>query len=264
MIVRTHSWWSSKQQFGNSSCPTRFRSHTLRTKQRASIASSLTILIYVVSAIASAGQLPPDQLPMYGGLDRQADPMLKGADDALIEGTTREFGSRREASERFVNQGFNFYFQDDLASAMRRFNQGWLLDAENPSVYYGFMAVLNDREEFCEARRMGERAFELGLMGKAEELADAGRVHVLCAVQDKTLDDTTKSAYVKKSSEYYTRALQLQPDSAYVYGSWATASYWLGDYATAWRYVKLERKSGGKTGKQFLKMLKAKMPEPKK
>ena len=201
---------------------------------------------------------------MYGGLDRQADPILKGADEALIEGATKEFGGRRAASERFVDQGFRFYFRDDLSTAMRRFNQGWLLDPENPSVYYGFMAVLNDRQEFCASREMVERAFALGLPKKAEELSDAGRVHALCAVQDKALSDDTRSAYAKKSSEYYTQALHLEPNSPYVYGSWATASFWLGDYAAAWRYVKLEREHGGKPGRKFLKMLKAKMPEPKR
>jgi len=226
----------------------------------------VTVLVVVsagVAAGAAPGQVAPDQVPMYGGLDRQADPILKGADAALIEGTTREFGSRRAASQRFVDQGFRFYFLDDLATAMRRFNQGWLLDPENPGVYYGFMAVLNDREENCEARKMGERAFELGLEKKAIALADAGRMNALCVAQDQTLDDDTKSAFIKKSSEYYTQALLVEPNSAYVYGSWATAAYWLGDYESAWRYVKLERKHGGKTAKSFLKLLKAKMPEPK-
>jgi len=145
---------------------------------------------------------------------------------------------------------------------MRRFNQGWLLDHDNPDVYCGFMAVLNDRQEFCSAREMVERAFGLGLRRKAEELADAGRVHAICTVQDKTLDDNTRAAYIEKSSEYYTEALKLQPNSAYVYGSWATASFWLGDYASAWRYVKLARQYGGTPGKRFLEMLEAKMPEP--
>jgi Tfp pilus assembly protein PilF len=171
--------------------------------------------------------------------------------------------SREVASQRFVDQGFRFYFQDDLSTAMRRFNQGWLLNPNNPDVYYGFMAVLNDREEFCRAREMVERAFELGLRRKPGELADAGRVYAICAIQDKTLSGETKSAYAKKSSEYYTEALKLQPNSAYVFGSWATASYWLGDYSAAWEYVKLERQNGGKPGKKFLKMLKEKMREPK-
>jgi hypothetical protein len=216
----------------------------------------------MMAPVHSADMTPAD-LPMYGGLDRQADPILRGADEALIEGTTREFGSRRAASERFADQGFRYYFANDLTKAMWRFNQSWLLDPDNPSAFYGFMSVLNDRGEFCEARRMVERSFELGLKRGPDELADAGRVHAVCAAQDAKLDDSLKSAYAKKSSEYYTQALKLQPGSHYVYGSWATASYWLGDYATAWKYVKLERKYGGTPGKQFLKMLRKKMKEPK-
>jgi len=87
-----------------------------------------------------------------------------------------------------VDQGFRFYFQDDFSTAMRRFNQGWLLDADNPRVYYGFMSVLNDRQEFCQARKMAERAFELEMQKKPEALSDAGRVSALCAMQGKTLD----------------------------------------------------------------------------
>ena len=63
-------------------------------------------------------------------------------------------------------------------------------------------------------------------------------------VQCRTSHSAMKRSlsYVKRSSEYYTEALQLQPGSPYVYGSWVSASYWLEDYATAWRYVKLRGK----------------------
>ncbi len=223
---------------------------------------ALTILALGSTSIAQQQGVDPTLLPMYGGMDRQSDPVLKGADDALIEGTTREFGSRSAASKRFADAGFEYYFRDDLATAMRRFNQAWLLDPNDPDVYYGFMAVLNDRDMHCEARRMGEKAFELGLERSAETLADAGREHALCAMQDVTLDDSTKSDHIKRSSEYFTQALILKPNSPYVYGLWATASYRLGNYAAAWHYVALQRKHGGRPGKQFLKMLKDKMPEP--
>ena len=200
---------------------------------------------------------------MYGGLDRQSDPILKGADDALIEGTTKAFGSRAAASKRFTDEGFRFYFRDDLSTAMRRFNQGWLLDAKNPDVFYGFMAVMNDMEKYCDARTFGEQAFALGLEKSPETLADAGRSSALCAMHDSTLSDDTKAAYIKRSSEYFTDALALKPNSPYVYTMWATASYAMGNYPTAWHYVGLARKNGGKIGKRFLKMLTEKMPEPR-
>ncbi len=232
---------------------------TRQTLPVLSLAASLLLLAIAVTAHAQ----DPSLIPMYGGLDRQADPVLKGADDALIEGTTKEFGSRQAASRRFTDQGFQYYFRDDLQTAMRRFNQGWLLDPNNPDVFYGFMAILNDQGSYCESLRMGERAFELGLKRDVYTLADAGRVHALCAMLDKAIDDNIKSAYIKRSSEYFTEALKSQEDDQYVYGHWASASYALGDYAGAWRYVNLQKQHGGRPGKQFLKMLKQKMPEPR-
>ena len=226
-------------------------------------ALSLAVSILLSAFTLTARAQDPSLVPMYGGLDRQSEPVLKGADDAFIEGTTKEFGSREAASREFTDQGFRFYHDDDLQTAMRRFNQGWLLDPSNPDVFYGFMAVLNDQGSYCESLRMGEKAFELGLERDVYTLADAGRVHTLCAMLDKSIDDSTKSAYIKRSSEYFTEALKSQKDTQYVYGHWASASYAVGDYAGAWRYVNLQKQHGGKPGKQFLKMLKAKMPEPR-
>ncbi len=228
--------------------------------------SVLALAVIVLSSTSVAQKLSgdPSLVPMYGGMDRQSDPVLKGADDALIEGTTKEFGSRNSASRRFTDAGFRYYFRNDLGTAMRRFNQGWLLDPNNPDVFYGFMAVLNDRDMHCDARQMAEKAFELGLEKSAETLADAGREYALCAMQDTTLDDSTKTAYTKRSSEYFTEALILKPNSPYVYGHWASAAYRLGNYPAAWDYVALQRKYGGKPAKQFLKLLRAKMPEPRR
>src|SRR5258708_8492329 len=122
----------------------------------------------LIGIAAQSQDLEPSQVPMYGGQDRQADPVLKGADDALIEESSKAFGSRQLASRRFVDEGFRFYFHDDLSTAMRRFNQAWLLDPNNPGTFYGFASVLNDREMHCDSMRMGERAFELGLERNAE------------------------------------------------------------------------------------------------
>jgi tetratricopeptide (TPR) repeat protein len=221
-----------------------------------------TVIAFGCATPRSTGPIP-SELPMYGGLDRQAIPETKAIDDALIEGTMKEFGSREAASERFVEQGFRYYFQDDLSTAMKRFNQGWLLNPSNPNVFHGFAAVLNDQENHCEARKMIQRALELGLAKTGGNLADAGRATTLCAMLDKSLSRDTKAGYLKVAYNYYVDALKISPNSAYVYGSWATASYWMGDYAAAWKYVKKERELGGKPGARFLQLLSEKMPEPR-
>lgn len=61
-----------------------------------------------------------DQLPMYGGLDRQSVPELKAADEELISGATKEFGSREKASDMFVEQGIRYYQQPPLSGYLSR------------------------------------------------------------------------------------------------------------------------------------------------
>ena len=235
------------------------------TISHTSLLSLVVLLAASISGCATTSQqrVLSSEMPMYGGENRQAIPEKKAIDDALIEGTSKEFGSREAASERFVAQGFRYYFQDDLSAAMKRFNQGWLLSPNNPNVFHGFSAVLNDQQNHCEARKMIEHALELGLSKKAENLADAGRANALCAMLDKSLNQETKSSYIKRSYNLYVDALKASPDSAYVYGSWATASYWTGDYVTAWKYVKKERALGGRPGTRFIQLLSEKMPEPR-
>jgi len=199
---------------------------------------------------------------MYGGQNRQANPELKAVDDAFIQATSKEFGTRSAASERFVVQGFRYYFQDDLTNAVKLFNQGWLLDPANPNVFWGFASVLNDKQSFCDARQMMERAIELGLL-RPEGLADGGRMNALCAVQDPAIAAEVKAAYVKRSQNLYQQALKASPDNAHVYGSWATAAYWMGDYPTAWKYVKKQRALGGTPNERFTKLLAEKMREPR-
>ena len=95
---------------------------------------------------------------MYGGLDRNSDPSLRAADEKLIADTARHYGSREKASAVFTGNGFAFYGRDDLANAMRRFNQAWLLDPNNPEAYFGFAVVLHDKGKNCEAATQFEKA----------------------------------------------------------------------------------------------------------
>src|SRR5688572_234101 len=102
---------------------------------RARLAS---IVFAALSFLASCATPPPptskvdEFLPMYGGHDRRSNPQLKAADDALINAATKEYGSRAAASERFAAQAFRYYFRDDLAAAMKLFNQAWVLNPDNP------------------------------------------------------------------------------------------------------------------------------------
>jgi len=195
-----------------------------------------------------------DQAPMYGGMDRQSVPQLKQADEQLIAGTTKEFGSRERASDAFVDQGVRYYKADNYAAAMRRFNQAWLLNPKNPDAFWGFAMVFHDEGNNCEAKNWIDRALALNL-SKPIALADAGRIYTLCAVSNQSLDLSTKNQHFSTSEELYKKASSISPNNDYVYGSWATAYYWRGDYARAWDAVAKARTLGFTFPGQFINLL---------
>ncbi|WP_421954813.1 hypothetical protein [Polaromonas sp.] len=220
----------------------------------------LALSLCLAIALPTAAQ-PVDQFPMYSGLDRSSDPLLRAADEKLIADTTRYYGDREKASAAFASNGFAFYGRDDLANAMRRFNQAWLLDPNNPEVYFGFAVVLHDKGKNCEAATQFEKAASFGryVQGMAP---DAARVSVLCSIEDKSLSEDAKAALLARSDALYAEALTREPNKGYVHASMASALYWRGKYADAWAAVKLARANGGRLPEQFLRLLQEKMPEP--
>jgi Flp pilus assembly protein TadD len=219
-------------------------------------------LLCFSTLLHAEGPIPIDQVPMYGSMDRSTIPELKAADEKLIADTTNHYGTREKASAAFVNNGFAYYQRDDLVNAMRRFNQAWLLNPQNPEVYAGFGAVLHDKGKYCEAMQMLEKAIALNPPTFQGIYPDAARVMTLCAVSDKALTTEAKFKLFERSESLYKEAEEIEPNKRYLYGSWATAYYWRGQYSDAWTMVAKERTAGGKPSEKFLGLLRKKMPEP--
>jgi tetratricopeptide (TPR) repeat protein len=224
----------------------------------------LGIAMFVAGCAANS---PPqrtriDEVPMYGGIDRSAYPDLKAGDEKFIADVSRVWGSRENAAMAWVDQGYRFYYQDDLALAMRRFNQAWLLDPGNPEVYWCFASVLHDQGYNCERMRMIDLALDRNPPTQKGFFPDAGRIVALCAISDPNLTDKAKSDLLNRSEDLFRKAEQVEPDKGYVYSTWATAYYWRGQYRDAWSMVAQSRAARGSNTKQFLDPLRAKMREP--
>jgi len=219
------------------------------------------LVLLLGNTIANAQKVRIDDVPMYGGMDRSAVPELRAADERLIADAINQFGSREKASMTFADQGFRFYGQDRLDMAMRRFNQAWLLDPNNPQVYWGFGSVLHDQEKMCDAMRQYEKALSFGTYIPGL-LPDAARVISLCAIQDKTLAGEDRKKLHERSDALYSEAVEKDKNKGYVYASWASVLFWRENYAQSWAMVKKAREVGGQLPPKFLSMLRSKMPEP--
>lgn len=203
-----------------------------------------------------------DEVPMYGGMDRSQAPELKAADEKFIADVSRHYGSREKASRLWVEQGFKFYQQDDLGMAMRRFNQAWLLNPNNPDAYTGFASVLFDQGKFCEATSMVEKGLSVGRFQNGY-FPDAGLVLVGCAMQGAAPD--RKISLINRSEEFFAQAMSSSNVSKdYTLTNWARAKYAQQDYRGAWAKVsELRRTTGKDASPEFLRALSAHMTEPK-
>jgi tetratricopeptide (TPR) repeat protein len=222
------------------------------------IAISLSLL---PAKLVAAQEIPADLIPMYGGMDRASDQAIKTGDEEFIAQVTEAFGTRQNAAEIFVDTGFRHYYESNLSAAMRRFNQAWLIDPENPEVYWGFASIQYDIGANCSAMKMTEHALMLGYMNP-EFLADAGMMHGLCPLGVDGFSNKQRDTYFDKSEALFEKAVSLASTNPYIYDKWGQTLYWRGDYEGAWDRVFLVRETGGEPHPQFLEALKEKMPEP--
>jgi Flp pilus assembly protein TadD len=88
-----------------------------------------------VSSVAAGS----NELPMYGGI--APNPAQQEANDKFIKAAVAAKGTPAAASDESVKLGFEYLLRkNDPATAMKRFNQAYLLDPQNGASYQG-MAV---------------------------------------------------------------------------------------------------------------------------
>ena len=151
----------------------------------------LAVLISALMGIVPvrAEPLPVNQRPMYGGVEKT--PAMNQADAAFIAEVLGKGYTREAGSDLSVKNGWEYFFKGDLAHAMARFNQAWLLDPENGKAYHGFAVVMAQRGDppaeaetyfrlaiskvRSEAAAHVDYARFLSLQGRFDESLDQGR-----------------------------------------------------------------------------------------
>jgi len=86
---------------------------------------------------------------MFGGIEKT--PAMIAADEQLIQDNAKFGYTRAQGSDKSVDLGWRYFNKDDYATAMKRFNQAWLLDPDNGDAFEGFAAVVNAREHDAKA-----------------------------------------------------------------------------------------------------------------
>lgn len=100
--------------------------------------------LLLLAAGAAATDYPINEQPLYGGITKT--PAMVSADQKFIDAVVQQGYTRAKGSDMAVQSGWENFRKGDLATAMKRFNQAWLLDPDNGDAFDGFASVVLARD----------------------------------------------------------------------------------------------------------------------
>lgn len=90
------------------------------------------LLIHQAAVLA---ERPINEMPMYAG---NSKPFTEN-------GSAQEREQNKLLSAHYLEVGWEKFYANDFDLAIKRFNQAWLYDPENPMIYWGFAVVMGER-----------------------------------------------------------------------------------------------------------------------
>ena len=239
--------------YGRRKKQTIFREKNTMNTMTRGLAISLAVLFLSVFAAFSStsptneeaiyrrliATLPINEIPMYDEGKQEKTPKMLKADADFIASIEKEGLSHKEGAEKVVQLGWSYMVKKDPATAIKRFNQAWLLDPENGNIYHGFAVIT--------AMRGGppaevERFFKLAISKtqvRTEAIVDYGRF----LWTEKRLDE---------SLTQLNKAFQLNPDAENCRYNISFVYYLKQDFNNACIWAKDAQQHGAQLEKGFL------------
>ncbi|MEY3646907.1 MAG: hypothetical protein RL127_1615 [Bacteroidota bacterium] len=198
----------------------------------------LLILFFLVSFAAQAAVLDSLQkeakyLPLYG------QKALSKKDQAeltqFVESCDASFGSRKEASDFFVERAWEYVSAGKLDTATYRFNLLHALNNESVDAFWGLGVITFQRKDFPKAIEFLEKGLSLDT-AQAILRVDLAVVQLSCYL--KQMDCGTLDGV----EGHLAIALRQQPGYGMAWMKRAQVAYLQERYADAWTYLHACRK----------------------
>ena len=231
---------------------------------------SLLIVSWLVAlalAARAAQDTKPDTLPMFGQPSIKRSEHLRESDEIFIKTAVAKHGNRTAASNAAIIQGWESIRSGDSMTALRRFNEGWLLAPDNPGAFWGFGAILSQQGKLAEAIEQLETARDLMTSDRkqlVQLLADIGTVRSAYAASLSRDQELDRAHQFSAANQRFAESLELDPEYAPSWREWAMSLYDQERYAEAW--IKADRARELKAESfpaDFLRKLNSKIAQPK-
>lgn len=181
------------------------------------------LIIGFVFSQASFAERPDNEIPMYGG---NHTPTVEQND---------------EISKSAVDLGWKYYYQGDLDTAIKRFNQGWMYDRESPDVYWGFGLVMGQRASTEETEKNLKESIRFLEMARDRRTTD-GRIigdlafsHTILGhyFKSEMQDDRSSKEHLDKAAKLFPQAFKLNSKYPPIVANWSIFYFYTEQYQKA-------------------------------
>lgn len=190
-----------------------------------SLAIALTLVLLLADRNVSAQ--PERTIPMWEGLEKNA--IQKKIDRDFVSGMIKHFdGNADKASHYAVLKGWEQIEKGDLETAIKRFNQAWLLNPERGDIYWGFVVASAERgDELAKIEQWFAKAESI--VGPQTELySDWG---IVLERRDKP----------NAAIPYFLKSIELKPNNPEPHAGMVRTSVAIGDRKTAEKHSEIYR-----------------------
>ncbi len=207
--------------------------------------TSISILLFTFSILV-LGQTPAYEnwkniskgninlQPEYGNIVKTEEQL--SADQGFITDILKHYKTKEEASEELVKLGMNYLYNNaDFETAMKRFNQAYLLNSNNPNVYYGYGSIFFNLGAFDEARIY----YEKGLKINPEH---SGILTDYATIFLAAYYETGNNADLIQAKEYLEKSLKADNKNSDTIYKLSIVSMYLGECKNAKNYLKSAKK----------------------
>jgi tetratricopeptide (TPR) repeat protein len=184
------------------------------------------LILTIFSSCQSQENKVDNTLPMYGEISKSKE--HQEIDDEFIQDCLEQFGSVDSSVNVQIDHAWRYFYNDDLETAMKRFNQAWLLNPEFPDSYFGFASLLEMQNKSKEATRYYNLGIEKDKIGNRTEIC----YQRITAYEKIALVNPNNSFAFKKIGYFqmelgnhqkaidaYDKAIKLDPKDAMTYNN---------------------------------------------
>jgi Tfp pilus assembly protein PilF len=197
----------------------------------------------------------PKVLPMFGKQPKTE--AQQKADEKFLTSSDKSFTSRTEASNFFMDRGWEYFNEGKTDTAVHRFNLAWLLNPDNVNTYWAFGLIEQGKGNASEAIGMYERGLKYQPKNSLL-LADAASAYL------NLFETSKKKKHLKQAVIYLDQSIAADATNAYALFNLSKVKYHQKKYADAWNYLHQSRDIDMLTlDYNFLDDLMAQMADPK-